>query len=92
MILIDEQLVKINNKYRIYRIYTEHEEMGIEEICRLYVTDIEVGDGGNYTCQRMENGDITDEKVVSLLIFSECVAFSLWLLIMTTLLRATLGH
>ena len=50
------------------RIYGEREVSGTEEIYKLYITDIEAGDGGRYTCQRMEKGVMTEEKAISLLI------------------------
>jgi len=40
-----------------------------ETIIRLYVTNIQPGDAGRYTCVRMLDGVIREEKSVSMSLF-----------------------
>jgi len=40
-----------------------------ETLTKLYVMNIEPGDAGSYTCVRMQDGVIGEEKSVSLSVF-----------------------
>ena len=54
-------------KLAVCRIYVERDELS----SKLYVTNIQSSDRGNYKCLRVVGGSTREQKQVKLIIFSE---------------------